>query len=159
MARPPKSFCELCEMEFQPRTQFENDIVCPKCNTAEVRRTRSFHGRLYDDNTRRTTGLIVHRPHTATDADYQAMLVSQGGRCAICATQPHADSLVIDHNHRNGKVRGLLCQDCNKGIGCLGDHPTILQKAMEYLAVQGYYGAYPRPPEAVRVRGRKAKAS
>ena len=44
--------------------------------------------------------------------------------------------LVIDHNHKTGKVRGLLCGSCNTGIGLLKDSPDVLDAAIEYLQHQ-----------------------
>lgn len=100
-----------------------------------------------------TTGLVRRViPHRMTNDEYHAMNVKQGGRCAICGTQPDTGNLVIDHNHRTGEVRALLCNDCNKGIGCMGDHPEILLKAAEYLYLHGHYGCFPRAPEVVRTR-------
>lgn len=73
-----------------------------------------------------------------TKEKYQEMLDSQNGVCAICKTKPNFDKLkkrfAIDHCHTTGKVRGLLCDPCNRGIGFLRDDPNILLSATEYLA-------------------------
>lgn len=69
--------------------------------------------------------------------DYFTLLASQGGRCAICRTgksgSSQAYTLSVDHCHRTGKVRGLLCFRCNMGIGYLKDNQETLQAAIEYL--------------------------
>lgn len=69
--------------------------------------------------------------------DYQQMLASQGGGCAICASphskRPKMPRLVVDHDHKTGKVRGLLCSPCNVALGMLGDNLDLLTKAREYL--------------------------
>jgi hypothetical protein len=69
--------------------------------------------------------------------DYESLLELQGGRCGICGTtetgregQKYFD---IDHCHSTGKVRGLLCSRCNRGIGLLGDNPETLREAARYL--------------------------
>jgi hypothetical protein len=49
---------------------------------------------------------------------------------AICGDSKH---LGIDHDHGTGKVRGLLCRDCNQGIGRFHDNPAILRKAADYI--------------------------
>lgn len=72
-----------------------------------------------------------------TPESYIDLLTAQGGRCAICQrTDPgcsrHA-RLAVDHCHTTGKVRGLLCNGCNRGIGFLMDNPTILRAAADYL--------------------------
>lgn len=50
------------------------------------------------------------------DAEYERMLVSQGGGCAICGNPPKTRRLHVDHNHRTARVRGLLCFRCNRAL-------------------------------------------
>ena len=49
-----------------------------------------------------------------TDEDYARMLAAQGGGCAICGATPKTRRLHVDHDHRTGRVRGLLCHRCNR---------------------------------------------
>jgi len=51
-------------------------------------------------------------------------------RCVICYSK---ENLVIDHSHRTGKIRGVLCDHCNKGLGFFKDNPTSLLRAADYL--------------------------
>lgn len=62
--------------------------------------------------------------------DYERMLQEQGGKCAICQEK---DPAFIDHCHRLGHVRGLLCGRCNTLLGMAKDRPDFLQRAIEYL--------------------------
>ena len=62
--------------------------------------------------------------------EYDTMMHKQNGACAICGSNGR---LHVDHNHDTGKVRGLLCMDCNTGIGKLQDSADLLKKAAEYL--------------------------
>lgn len=73
------------------------------------------------------------------------MFTEQGGVCAIC-NQPetHTSSrsrrvkmLAIDHDHKTGHIRGLLCNNCNRAIGLLGDDIETLLNAVEYLRSNG----------------------
>lgn len=66
--------------------------------------------------------------------DYDNMLKSQGGVCFLCGEpEKQRKHLAVDHCHRTGKVRGLLCTTCNVGLGNLKDDPEILEKAAKYL--------------------------
>jgi len=67
--------------------------------------------------------------------DYRAMEVRQNGLCKICGGPPKGkrQRLSVDHCHITGKIRGLLCNKCNTGIGMLGDDLRILKRAMTYL--------------------------
>lgn len=80
------------------------------------------------------------RDYGITPVDYAEMLDAQGGVCAICGepeTTKHKKGTVrqlsVDHNHKTGKVRGLLCHNCNCGIGRLKDDIEKLRKAIAYL--------------------------
>lgn len=66
---------------------------------------------------------------------YTLLLERQGGRCAICGEADGSDGMELlpDHDHHNGRPRGLLCQRCNVGIGFLGDDPALLVNATHYL--------------------------
>jgi hypothetical protein len=75
-----------------------------------------------------------------TEADYLDMVERQGGRCAICGCHEERHDragvrylLAVDHDHTTGAVRGLLCQECNKGLGAFDDNPERLVAAAEYL--------------------------
>ncbi len=70
--------------------------------------------------------------------DYAKMLVEQGGVCAICRLPPKGGKasnacLNVDHDHKTGRVRGLLCAACNLAIGKLKDSPALLREAAAYL--------------------------
>lgn len=73
--------------------------------------------------------------------DFDAMVKSQNGRCAICGEAETATchgrvkKICIDHNHKTGRVRGLLCQRCNQMIGRGGDNVQLLKKAIVYLQI------------------------
>lgn len=68
-----------------------------------------------------------------TRDQYEALLDEQNGRCKICGGNFGYD-LRVDHNHGTGEVRGLLCANCNSGIGYLKDDPEIMKSAIQYLS-------------------------
>ncbi len=66
---------------------------------------------------------------------YENLLVDQGGGCAICNKSPEDNRkrLAVDHCHDSGIIRGLLCHDCNTGLGKFKDNTNILLAAGSYL--------------------------
>lgn len=69
-----------------------------------------------------------------TAEQHAEMRVAQGNKCAICGSAPGPSrSLATDHCHRTGRVRQLLCDKCNTGIGQFKDDPVMLRRAAEYL--------------------------
>jgi Recombination endonuclease VII len=72
------------------------------------------------------------RNYGLTQEQFQVMQAAQNSTCPICA-QPFTKQPAIDHDHATGAVRGLLCRQCNAGIGSLRDSPANLQRAIEYL--------------------------
>lgn len=72
-----------------------------------------------------------------TVEEYDAMLRAQDGRCAICRHPPTAKRLAVDHDHRTGMVRGLLCEACNWFVGQLEKQEEHLDSALTYLEQKG----------------------
>jgi hypothetical protein len=74
--------------------------------------------------------------------DETRMIKEQSGRCAICGDPLNSPGIAgpfcIDHDHSTGKIRGLLCDKCNRGIGCFNDDPKNLKSAIEYLGGKCY---------------------
>ena len=92
-------------------------------------------------NPLRSKGLDLKRMFGIGIDDYMRMYESQSGKCAICgrdgevlsSKRGSAATLVVDHCHKSGNVRELLCNWCNTGIGSLQDSIDILAKASAYL--------------------------
>ena len=70
--------------------------------------------------------------HGLSLEEYEALLRTQNGACAICKKKP-ARWLCIDHCHSTGVVRGLLCVKCNTGLGLYNEDPSFMHSAIAYL--------------------------
>lgn len=76
----------------------------------------------------------MRRNFNITIEQYESMYRKQNGACAICEKQNLSGKrLAVDHDHKTGKVRGLLCHRCNYGIGYLKDNLNLLRRAFEYV--------------------------
>jgi len=78
----------------------------------------------HDTEFRNKFGIGLHQ--------YQAILEEQGGLCYLCG-QNDFRNLAVDHCHKTGKVRRLLCSNCNMGLGKFNDNPDLLRKAANYV--------------------------
>lgn len=65
--------------------------------------------------------------------EYQELLKQQGGVCAVCGGTDKEKNLAVDHDHKTGRIRGLLCGRCNPALGFCQDSPEILKKLIDYL--------------------------
>src|SRR5574341_729598 len=65
--------------------------------------------------------------------DFQDILDEQGGGCAICHATPRNARMAVDHDHRTGLVRGVLCTRCNRALGQFRDDAGLLEEAADYL--------------------------
>lgn len=82
------------------------------------------------------------RKFGATLTDYHALLSQQEDRCAICrggtfvirGGKGYWSRLAIDHDHQTQKLRGLLCNNCNNGLGRFKDSVLLLEQAIRYLS-------------------------
>ena len=84
---------------------------------------------------------VLRREYGLLPMEYRLMNLRQGFLCAICLrreTKRHPNGkrldLSVDHDHKTGRVRALLCQGCNVGLGSFRDDQTRLERARQYLA-------------------------
>lgn len=130
-------------------------FYCTLCMRAKSLNYRASNPEHVEKNRERLRALYADQPRYLdylyrskfgiSYEQYEAMLTQQGGGCAICAKVPAvgATRLSVDHDHSccSGKrscgecVRGLLCSDCNFGIGKFRDQPKLLRQAAEYLTI------------------------
>jgi hypothetical protein len=116
----PVAHCKVCNLEKQK---------------ARKARDPSIYRRVeWPSKLKNTYGITVD--------DYYSMLKAQGGGCAICSTKvpsqrkrkfADVEMFFVDHCHSTGKVRGLLCSRCNRGLGYFDDNPGRLEMAANYL--------------------------
>jgi len=66
-----------------------------------------------------------------TEADYAKMVEDRNGKCDLCRDAPSV--LYVDHDHKSGKVRGLLCNRCNLALGLFLDRPEVGARVAAYL--------------------------
>lgn len=113
--------------------------VCRICGTEKS--LDDFYFRK-DNNTHRseckecTKEREKYRKFGVCNVKYDEMLTKQRGVCAVCGcilNSSRYTKFAIDHDHRTGKVRGLLCTNCNTGLGCFKDSHIRLQAAVNYL--------------------------
>lgn len=129
---PTLTKCTSCKREF-PRTKehfFRYKLSadgfrrqCKECHMQKVR-SNPKHTEQKRNAALKKYGLTL--------VEFEEMLKRQEGKCAICGKTPK-ENLCVDHCHRTGKVRGLLCRACNRSIGQLGDTEEALMKAVHYL--------------------------
>lgn len=127
-----KSYCKPCHYKVKNEWQKLNR---DKCNEYAKR-----HYTKYPDKIRKCSrqaawnhqGIFNADGTRFTESDFEVLLASQSGKCKICNEIP-TKGLAVDHNHGTGIVRGLLCRNCNAGIGLLKESKAALSSAIEYL--------------------------
>lgn len=119
--------CSLCK-EIKPLSAFglnrgKHQSWCKKCQLAHQRA-----------NPNRKASVRKYR-YKILEEEFSALKEAQKGLCAICGGPPVAGrgELSVDHCHKTNKVRGLLCQHCNLGIGYFKDSILFIEKALSYL--------------------------
>ena len=134
--------CTKCGVE-KPLTEYSHKraknrkpSLQPRCKACASEDTKLWRNSQSID---RLKDLYLQRTYGVTLQWYQDTLSLQHNTCSLCNTaftfhgELNADSPVVDHNHTTGKVRGILCNECNRGLGYFHDNPTTLRKAAVYL--------------------------
>lgn len=123
-----------------PNTIDKLSSVCRKCNSLRTKKLTmdydeekiaEIKARKASDKYKNT---YLLRQFGITLEVFHKMKESQNDKCKICSTKFNSENIIqVDHNHDTGKVRALLCRNCNWGIGHFKDSPLLLTKAIEYI--------------------------
>jgi hypothetical protein len=109
---------------------------CRKCNnTKRYKSTRTciVCAKVYNGKTQYKSRrkYALKKKYNITLEEYNSMAHSQENKCAICGDI--SGKLCVDHDHKTGEVRGLLCTNCNTSLGKFKDSIEILKNAISYL--------------------------
>lgn len=105
-----------------------------KANPEKTRQVAEYSAEYYQKTRGVSQRITWLKQYGLTIEDYNALLEKQGGVCAICSNVCSTGKrLSVDHDHDTGRVRGLLCSTCNRGIGMLRDDPELIRAALRYL--------------------------
>ena len=117
--------------------KFFNAKHCRTCSTEFVPTAPSQH---YCRAECKGKNAYYKRNYNITEAQYEAKKTLQQNKCSICGTEGfcigkngHTEKLAVDHDHETGKVRDLLCHNCNRALGLFKDSVVLLDSALEYL--------------------------
>lgn len=120
------TYCASCWRAIGAERRARPCITCGNMRTEDDRISDSYCGPCFRDR-------YLRRQFGISAADYDAMLAAQGSCCAICNTEPNGRPWHVDHDHATGRVRGILCDNCNRGLGHFRDDVGFLNRAIEYL--------------------------
>lgn len=120
-----------------PKNKSKKDGVNSRCLFCD----RVYKKEFYRNNPEKFIAANFRLRYKISIDDYNKLLKKQNNVCALCKeTETLYDpkikkqrALAVDHCHTTGKIRGLLCRNCNVGLGCFKDNVDLLDKAKEYL--------------------------
>jgi hypothetical protein len=134
--------CKVCNQEklfsdFPKRSGYKDGIRpnCRVCYREYQNNSHHLHKHKHPHDYEKDKDSKLKRAYGIGYAEYLKMLEAQNMSCAICGTDDtgRRKAFHVDHCHDTGKVRGLLCGNCNSGIGNLRDDVGLLRRAIDYL--------------------------
>lgn len=129
--------CTSCKV-VKPTSEFQDNKdgrlgKYSKCSGCEAERYKEERDKRlakakasYHKNPERARNRGLKKRYGITLTEFDSLLASQGHKCAMCGTSEPGGmgTFHVDHCHRTGKIRALLCTKCNVGLGALGDDPA-----------------------------------
>lgn len=129
-----QGICKECSKAYM-KTYYKENLEKAKAQgkawyKANLETAREMIKAWHKANPDKLKANSLKRKYGLTLEEFKNLLKKQENKCAICG---RSGKLVVDHDHRTGKIRDLLCNNCNRGIGYLKDSSGVLLKAAQYL--------------------------
>lgn len=127
-------------MEQKPKRNANRNEYHKQWQRDNAEKRKDIVKRSYTKHKAERRVTYVNKKYGISKSEYRFMKLLQQGKCAICGGKSGRGDLDVDHCHSTNKVRGLLCNNCNRGLGHFQDSPEFLASAIEYLESQGKDG-------------------
>lgn len=133
--KPWDSFSDKRAKRYKDRKDVKtHQIKQPTCKECAAQSTKEWN----EKNKATAKHRYLLRQYGMTEEEYNFRIIAQENKCILCEKEFNhstwcGDSPVVDHCHTHGHVRGILCNECNRGLGYFKDSPKALIKAAEYL--------------------------
>lgn len=124
------SWCKDCTAAYWKKVKAD-----PEHRRRRIERGKQWRLANPERNARGIRSATLKKKYGLTVDQYDALLLQQGGGCAICGNTESLGNgaLHVDHDHATGLIRGILCQPCNTGLGKFRDSEALLLRAVAYL--------------------------
>jgi hypothetical protein len=119
--------------------RLKHPAIVKEWKDRDYRKHKQAYIKRATDRKKTVAGKLEHKAcrlksrYSLSLEDRNKMYKDQGGRCKICYVEIAGRNCHVDHDHITGKIRGLLCQRCNMGLGCFQDDNKRLLNAVDYL--------------------------
>ena len=114
---------------FHRNTDHGKKGLYSRCKTCK----NKYNKKWKKDNPNWQKNNKLQKKYNISFEDMNNLLDEQNNKCKICGREFNGIESCVDHNHKTGKVRGMLCHACNMGIGYLKEDKNILKNAIKYL--------------------------
>ena len=108
---------------------YPNGRLKSECKSCKSARDREYYKRTKE----KAKSKFVENTYGISLEEVEQIRIAQNGKCASCGDKESGRGLFIDHDHKTGAVRGLLCQHCNTGLGMAKDSIRRLNLMIDYL--------------------------
>jgi len=126
--------CKECYNAQQREYANNNKDLIKSRNAAKAEQRKAYYQSDRGKESSRRSHL--KRKYDITLEEYNELLEQQNNKCKICNTEETSERnefLSVDHEHSSGRIRGLLCNTCNRALGLFQDSSEVLQNALIYL--------------------------
>jgi hypothetical protein len=132
--------CKKCKQE-QPLCEYSFDFEAAKfketCNTCTANKIKEKKKELTKEENQRLANYCYN--YNITTEEYYKLEESQHFLCSICKKPTPNKFFCVDHDHKTSNVRGLLCKNCNLGLGHFKDDISVMSSAIEYISKSKEY--------------------
>lgn len=134
-----QDYCRDCQKQAKKKWIEKNPGIvselAKKYRSKDPEKYRARSRQWRKDNPEKSMSIDLKRKYGITYDHWKVMFDQQEGKCLVCNKHQNElnQKLAVDHDHKTNQIRGLICCQCNRGIGYLQDDPILLRKAALYL--------------------------